>query len=124
MTTRLSELCITRRVRALLIGDGIGTVEALCDRTASSLLNLKGFGMASLDEVREELAAKGLALAGEERGAASAPVPRCSATAHDAGTGATLTCARTEHADNEYHVAGGMRWRDGQAPRGFMGGRR
>jgi hypothetical protein len=49
----------------------------------------------------------------------------CTATAHDAGTGQTLTCAMLAHGPDEDHVADGMRWRDGEAPRGFMGrGRR
>lgn len=48
----------------------------------------------------------------------------CTATAHDAGTGQTLTCAMLAHGPDEDHVADGMRWRDGEAPRGFMGGGR
>lgn len=48
----------------------------------------------------------------------------CTATAHDAGTGQTLTCAMLAHGPDEDHVADGMRWRDGEAPKGFMGGGR
>lgn len=45
----------------------------------------------------------------------------CTATAHDAGTGQTLTCAMLTHGSDVDHVADGMRWRDGEAPRGVMG---
>jgi hypothetical protein len=65
VTRPITDLCLTRRVRMLLVGAGIQTIDALCERPASSLLNLPRFGLAALDEVRAELAALGLALAGE-----------------------------------------------------------
>lgn len=48
----------------------------------------------------------------------------CTAIARDLGTGNTLRCAMLVHPPGTDHVANGMAWRDGKAPRGFMGGRR
>lgn len=47
--------------------------------------------------------------------------PPCPATAPDAGTGHTLRCAIGQHREDLPHTADGMQWRDGEAPRGFMG---
>lgn len=66
MTRPLSDLNLTRRVRTVLVGAGIQTVDGLCAKTAADLVNLRGFGLGCLGEVREELAAVGRALAGEE----------------------------------------------------------
>jgi hypothetical protein len=61
----LSAISITRRVRALLIGDGIQTLDDLCAKTETYLLGIKGFKSGSLRDVREGLAHEGLALTGD-----------------------------------------------------------
>jgi hypothetical protein len=48
----------------------------------------------------------------------------CPATARDLGTGFELHCAMTAHGPDLDHIADGMRWKDGETPVGFMGGRR
>jgi hypothetical protein len=73
VTRPLSDLNLTHRARSLLVSAGIQTVDALCERTATDLLNLRGFGLGCLDEVREELAAVGRALTGEEVAASLTP---------------------------------------------------
>lgn len=46
---------------------------------------------------------------------------RCAATAVDAGAGLTLRCVLLLPHEGILHTAEGMQWRDGEAPRGFMG---
>jgi DNA-directed RNA polymerase alpha subunit len=57
-----------RQARAYnrLRGDLIDTIAQLVNHPARDLLNIRNFGVASLEEVRSALAARGLCLPGDE----------------------------------------------------------
>jgi len=61
----ISELNLSVRARKCMIRLGINTVGDLLRRTGDDLLDCKNFGVTSLNEVREKLAAHGLKLRGE-----------------------------------------------------------
>ena len=54
-TTPLAELNLTVRVYNPLMREGIVYVEQLADRTADNLLDIRGIGTRSLDEIRAKL---------------------------------------------------------------------
>ena len=61
----VSELNLSVRARKCMNRLGIGTLGELVQRTADELLESKNFGMTSLNEVREKIAALGLTLRGD-----------------------------------------------------------
>src|SRR5262245_42768105 len=61
----VSELNLSVRARKCMNRLGITTLGELTGRTADELLEAKNFGMTSLNEVREKLAAYGLSLRGD-----------------------------------------------------------
>ena len=62
----VSDLLLSFRARNCLRRVGIETVGQLCRASAEDLLGIRNFGQGSLEEVRGRLAARGLALGGEE----------------------------------------------------------
>jgi DNA-directed RNA polymerase subunit alpha len=62
---QVSELNLSVRARKCMNRLGITTLGELVQRTADELLESKNFGMTSLNEVREKLAAMGLTLRGD-----------------------------------------------------------
>lgn len=65
MNKPVMELNLSVRARKCMNKLNISTVGELCSRTADELLEAKNFGMTSLNEVREKLAALGLKLRGD-----------------------------------------------------------
>jgi DNA-directed RNA polymerase subunit alpha len=65
MNRPISDLSLSVRARKCMIRLGINTVGDLLRRTGDDLLECKNFGVTSLNEVREKLAADGLKLRGE-----------------------------------------------------------
>jgi DNA-directed RNA polymerase subunit alpha len=61
----ISELNLSVRARKCMIRLGINTMGELLRHTGDELLECKNFGVTSLNEVREKLAAQGLKLRGE-----------------------------------------------------------
>lgn len=61
----ISALNLSVRARKCMIRLGINTISDLIRRTGDELLECKNFGVTSLNEVREKLAAQGLKLRGE-----------------------------------------------------------
>ena len=61
----ISELNLSVRARKCMIRLAINTLADLVRRTGDDLLECKNFGVTSLNEVREKLAAMGLKLRGE-----------------------------------------------------------
>lgn len=61
----ISELSLSVRARKCMVRLGINTVGELIRHTGDELLECKNFGVTSLNEVREKLAALGLKLRGE-----------------------------------------------------------
>jgi hypothetical protein len=61
-TTPLSELRLPKRVHTTLTGDGIETVEQLTARTQAEVLELKGIGARSLEDILAALDRAGRAL--------------------------------------------------------------
>ena len=53
------------RARKCMIRLGLNTIGELVRRTGDDLLECKNFGVTSLNEVREKLAAQGLKLRGD-----------------------------------------------------------
>ena len=58
-STKLSELGVSARVASALAAEGIDTVADVTDKTSDELLEIKGFGTRSLDEVRSALSDAG-----------------------------------------------------------------
>ena len=58
-STKLSELGVSARVASALAAEGIETVADVMDKTSDELLQIKGFGTRSLDEVRSALSDAG-----------------------------------------------------------------
>jgi DNA-directed RNA polymerase subunit alpha len=65
MNKPVMDLNLSVRARKCMNKLNISTVGELCSRTADELLEAKNFGMTSLNEVREKLAALGLKLRGD-----------------------------------------------------------
>ena len=65
MNKPVSELNLSVRARKCMNRLGINTLGELVNRTADELLEAKNFGMTSLTEVRDKLAAYGLKLRGD-----------------------------------------------------------
>ena len=61
----ISELSLSVRARKCMIRLGISTIGELIRHTGDELLECKNFGVTSLNEVREKLAAHRLKLRGE-----------------------------------------------------------
>ncbi len=61
----ISELALSVRARKCMIRLGISTIGELVRHTSDELLECKNFGVTSLNEVREKLAAHGLKLRGD-----------------------------------------------------------
>ena len=68
----VDDLDLPTYVHSILTGSGIETIGALLDATSEELLSISGFGQKSLEEVRNRLADRGLALKGEEADEAEA----------------------------------------------------
>src|SRR5665811_2266937 len=68
----VDDLDLPTYVHSILTGHGIEALAALLERTPEELLNISGFGQKSLEEVRNRLADRGLALKGEEADEAEA----------------------------------------------------
>ena len=64
----IEELDLSVRTHNTLVRTGIRTIADLARVSADELLDLRGFGASSLEELREKLAAAGFALAGERAG--------------------------------------------------------
>ena len=65
MNKPVMDLNLSVRARKCMNKLNISTVGELCSRTADELLEAKNFGMTSLNEVRDKLAAMGLKLRGD-----------------------------------------------------------
>ena len=61
----IQDLGLSVRSTKALEGDNIRTIRDLLDKTAEDLIEIMRFGMVSLREVREKLAAHGLKLRGD-----------------------------------------------------------
>jgi DNA-directed RNA polymerase subunit alpha len=61
----IADLALSVRARKCMIRLGIGTLAELIRHTGDELLECKNFGVTSLNEVREKLAAQGLKLRGD-----------------------------------------------------------
>lgn len=58
----IDDLCLSYRSDKALRGADIDTLDELCGKTERNLLNLKGFGRKSLNEIKYVLKEKGLGL--------------------------------------------------------------
>lgn len=67
MSAPLCELRLTVRTHSLLEKAGIRTLHDLCRRSEVDLLKMRDFGKRSLDDVKSELAARGMSLGMVER---------------------------------------------------------
>jgi DNA-directed RNA polymerase subunit alpha len=61
----IADLNLSVRARKCMIRLGLNTIGELVRRTGDDLLECKNFGVTSLNEVREKLAAQGLKLRGD-----------------------------------------------------------
>ena len=126
LSAPIEELSLPLRAYNSLRREGVHTVGDLVARTPQELLAIENIGPASVEEIRQRLADRGLSLSeapasanGAERPASAFPAPAAAATG---GRGGDAAAAHRPAAARRAVLAGLRRRRDRPAQRGRVAG--